>query len=413
MDNNTVSNRILIYLFYRKLKYVFIVFCLYAIFIQDTNGSMTVWHSYNSPRFTVDWRLNVPSSEYIDDETLIKKHVDPVMPYIHALEKSLEDSPVTYNDIRIRFLIECQCFGKIYYNLDGDSIYKFSVPCESETVGEAIKALALKVFNVEIGPVLVIESYNTQVQSTGDDEIEEIDIDKFVRMLRKKAAMINVEYDEKEEIEENDAIDINTLIERRKEQSEQSYGSGLSNQTNRGLSNMFERYFEVAIVQDGNKIPIKDHSVELNKNPFSIILKFFKPDDVLINATFDPTVYDKVSDGDSLDEIFSFGGTFAEKLFNEDENIYITEDGNSNCWFYDNDEYHKFSSVTRNDEAIICNKRIKSICLEKAIRVKIEDVKEDALYLVFAKTGGYVKDALGYDSTYKIIQSEYLKIVFK
>src|SRR4051812_37513445 len=94
-------------------------------------------------------------------------------------------------------------------------------------------------------------------------------------------------------------------------------------------------YFAIGIKQNGQEIPITDNRVIINKDAFSILVKFQEAEAVLVNASFEPTSYDQAHKGLVMGDIKGFSQTaMAESHFNPDKDIMIN-DAAPSYWHYE------------------------------------------------------------------------------
>jgi hypothetical protein len=145
-------------------------------------------------------------------------------------------------------------------------------------------------------------------------------------------------------------------------------------------------YFGIGIKQNGQEIPITDHRVIINKDAFSILVKFQEAQAVLVNASFDPTSYDQAHKNLLIGEIKGFSQTaMAESHFNPDKDIMIN-DAAPSYWHYESKESHRFSLVKKVKDEMVCERTVEKFSIIKPGEhgsVKIADAKYDKLYLVF------------------------------
>jgi hypothetical protein len=168
-------------------------------------------------------------------------------------------------------------------------------------------------------------------------------------------------------------------------------------------------YFNIGIKQNGQEIPVTDHRVIINKDAFSILLKFQEAQAVLINASFESESYDEAHKGTPMAKIKGFNQTaMAESHFNPDKDIMISDVAPS-YWHYENKESHRFSLVKKVKDEMVCERIIEKFSVIKPGEHdahKIAEAKYDKLYLVF----------ISYEASKKGVKTEthrdFLEIIF-
>jgi hypothetical protein len=168
-------------------------------------------------------------------------------------------------------------------------------------------------------------------------------------------------------------------------------------------------YFNIGIKQNGQEIPVTDHRVIINKDAFSILLKFQEAQAVLVNASFESESYDEAHKGTPMGKIKGFNQTaMAESHFNPDKDIMINDV--APCyWHYESKEAHRFSLVKKVKDEMVCERIIEKFSVIKPGEHdahKIADAKYDKLYLVF----------ISYEASKKGVKTEthrdFLEIIF-
>ena len=141
--------------------------------------------------------------------------------------------------------------------------------------------------------------------------------------------------------------------------------------------------FSIAIEQNGELVEIRDHKVELKKEPFVLIVYFQKPNGVMVNASFDKIMFNKALE----DQIIETGGrAMADDLKNPRQSLILSEES-FNYLMYEDQETHRFDSVKVTDKTTVCRKTISNVELQKVEgQVKIQDMEASSLYLVFIKS---------------------------
>jgi hypothetical protein len=166
-------------------------------------------------------------------------------------------------------------------------------------------------------------------------------------------------------------------------------------------------YFSIGIQQNGQEIPVTDHRVIINKDVFSILIKFQEARAVLVNASFEPASYEDAHKGTEMRNIKGFRQTaMAEAHFNPDKDIMIN-DAAPSYWHYEGKDAHRFSLVKKVKDDIVCDRIIEKFSLiGEHNTVKVADAKYYKLYLVF----------ISYDTSKKGLKTEthrdFLEVIF-
>jgi hypothetical protein len=165
------------------------------------------------------------------------------------------------------------------------------------------------------------------------------------------------------------------------------------------------QYFAVSIQQDGRKVPIRDHTAVLRREPFSIVLAFTRFDGVFVQASFHPHFHDAARSGRDLAAILPFPRTVSwmgpSLLVNDQE---------YQRWYHFGTGISRFDKVeARAEEGVILCKKVIGRYQESRTgeTMPLLDVRRGALYLVFLRARVDPGSRRRVES-----QREYLKIVF-
>ena len=166
-----------------------------------------------------------------------------------------------------------------------------------------------------------------------------------------------------------------------------------------------EQEFHVILEQNGKSIVPVNNVVTLDKSEFSLVFEFDAPKGLLINASFDKTTYQQAKQGESISTLQGFENTgMAEGLFNDSEEIFISDNAPS-YWFYEDEERHRFNSTEKKEGKIICKRIINNLYdIKSGENIKVEAAAQP-LYLVFIsyKRGKTITDIIE-------TKREYIKI---
>ena len=145
---------------------------------------------------------------------------------------------------------------------------------------------------------------------------------------------------------------------------------------------------DVSVVQGDQDIAIVDDTVEIRRRKFSLIFQFKQPDSVSVNASFHPETFNNAYEGLPLDELSGFKDTgIAEELYNKNSSLYISYTS-PNYWYYVDDNDHRFTTIVKNENGIICTREITNfIDLDgSGDKNNIGNVMQKELYLVIVKS---------------------------
>ena len=145
---------------------------------------------------------------------------------------------------------------------------------------------------------------------------------------------------------------------------------------------------DISVVQGGQSVSIVDDTVEIRRGKFSLVLKFKQPDSVLINASFHPETFNNAYEGLPLDELAGFKDTsITEELYNKNSALYISYKS-PNYWYYVDDNDHRFTSIAKSENELICTREITSFIDfdGSGDRTDIGNVMHKEFYLVIVKS---------------------------
>jgi hypothetical protein len=172
-----------------------------------------------------------------------------------------------------------------------------------------------------------------------------------------------------------------------------------------------KQYFQIGLMQNGKEEVIIDHKITINKDAFSILLKFDEAKAVLVNASFEPSSFDDASKSVLIGDIKGFHQSWmAESNRNPDKELQISDSAPAH-WFYDNEEEHRFNSAKSVKGVMVCERIIENFYITKPGEigsVKIKNAKKNKLYLVFISKGISSTTGLSEEN-----HRDYLEVTFK
>ncbi|MCY2930704.1 MAG: hypothetical protein NTV86_14635 [Planctomycetota bacterium] len=159
--------------------------------------------------------------------------------------------------------------------------------------------------------------------------------------------------------------------------------------------------FALYIEQDGKLMAIQDRTAALRKAPFTLVVVFASPSNVLVNCSDSPALFDTPK---PLKQILS-GSPILEAPGNPQHQVVLTNEA-SHDWFVRDGASHTFESVTMKDGVLHGRRTIEAFTRPGTSRRPIESLEGNALYFVFVST---------WPQTGRIIErhTERLKILFR
>jgi hypothetical protein len=165
---------------------------------------------------------------------------------------------------------------------------------------------------------------------------------------------------------------------------------------------LFEEDANLAIEQNDRRIEIKDGVVELEREAFSLHFELPENTRVILHASFNPDLAERVEAGRPVDGQFAFQGRgMAEGVGNAERWLILTDDGYS-YWPAPNANKHRFNEVnvreaTGDRSTFHCVRNVERLFLHGAQEtVSLEDFPYDEVYLVFVENE---KDPTSHDTT--------------
>lgn len=158
--------------------------------------------------------------------------------------------------------------------------------------------------------------------------------------------------------------------------------------------------FAIYIEQDGKLMAITDRTATLRKAPFTLVVVFPAPSDVLVNCNDSPALFDAPRSLGKAPLDF-----IAEAPGNPQHQVVLTE-GAYHRWFIERGPSHTFESVTMKDAVFHGRRTIEAFLRPGSARRPIESLEGNALYFVFVST-------IPHAAKYVERHSERLKILFR
>jgi len=147
------------------------------------------------------------------------------------------------------------------------------------------------------------------------------------------------------------------------------------------------KFFKIEIEQNNELKTIENKEVAIKKESFTLVIYFLKPDNLLINASFDSETFRFILNGEKTTFASEFQNKpIVEEPFNKDESL-IVSDKSSNYWYYRNESEHTFSTVLQKENSFVCKRKIAFVKKSQTDKEKtlVSKIKKNDLYLVFMK----------------------------
>lgn len=173
------------------------------------------------------------------------------------------------------------------------------------------------------------------------------------------------------------------------------------------------RFEVLGIEQAGIFTPSTDNAIQIRNSPFSIIIKTFSDDCILINASFKSQSLVAAENGAHISEIDGFSSTgMAEFDFNRNRDIMISNEAPS-CWYVKNENDHRCNQIKKTKGGWVCRRDIDNITivpdgLPAQSPFPIDELTEPDMYLVFVSSE-WARDF----SSRKELQRDWLRISFE
>ena len=116
----------------------------------------------------------------------------------------------------------------------------------------------------------------------------------------------------------------------------------------------------ISVEQNGKLIQPINGIITLDKQPFNVVFKASKPFDVMLNASFNDSIYNLAQNPKPLTEQEHFKETaaIAEVLFNEDKNMFLSKDA-TNIWYFEDEKLLAVDAINNGKAYVLGTKFIK------------------------------------------------------
>jgi hypothetical protein len=148
-------------------------------------------------------------------------------------------------------------------------------------------------------------------------------------------------------------------------------------------------YFTMGVEQDGQRIPVRDHTVRIRRAPFRLVFYFEEMGSMLVDASLQPDTVRALQQGANVNSLFPPGASVAEELQNPERSLYIGGPGYHN-WLYLGPRTHRFDPNAVHKlgaRGFICRRTVEKLVDAQAGKViPLNEVQADRLYLGFVQT---------------------------
>lgn len=159
--------------------------------------------------------------------------------------------------------------------------------------------------------------------------------------------------------------------------------------------------FSVAFEQEGQAVPMVDHTVTLERKEFAIVITFHGFNGktaILIKPSYGSQFYDKAQNDLPLTELTAPGLGMAEAR-TTGKSLSLNDRNSVHYWFHD-PEKSRFHQVLLNDGDLTAKRYIARLYSSEHDSIPIAECPADELFLVFIRPAGGA-----------VVQQEYVKIV--
>lgn len=149
--------------------------------------------------------------------------------------------------------------------------------------------------------------------------------------------------------------------------------------------------FDIEIIQDGEYIDAEENVVTLKKAPFTLRVKMYGIEGVLMNTSYTSKMFDLGQTGDIPDFRFIASKTMAENDFNVNKELVLSESFFNFLHYDDHTKTHHFDSVQVEAGHLIGYKTVENLQnMNDEKSIKVAKVKNE-LYLFFVAITPYEK----------------------
>lgn len=147
------------------------------------------------------------------------------------------------------------------------------------------------------------------------------------------------------------------------------------------------RHFSISVEQGGRAVPIKNHQARLKRRPFDLLIRFARPDAVLVNTWTAPETFTAARASEPLGKLRGFRQTgMAEGLLNKDRDLFLSPDSPQYLYFSKAGD-HRFNKVTREGQAVLGRRTVKRLFIVPTRKkVRLEQWRGKDLYIVLVKS---------------------------
>lgn len=116
--------------------------------------------------------------------------------------------------------------------------------------------------------------------------------------------------------------------------------------------------FSTYIVQNGKRLEVNQHVVEVKRSSFEIVFDMPDSEGVFVNTSFNPKTYQQVLSNIAVKNIQGFKSTAMAEMWRNPNGELLVSDNKPSFWFIDSAKKHRFSSYHKVNERFLCERHV-------------------------------------------------------
>ena len=143
--------------------------------------------------------------------------------------------------------------------------------------------------------------------------------------------------------------------------------------------------FSTYISQNGQKLEINQHVVEVKKSSFKIVFDMPDTEGVFVNTSFNSKTYQQVLSNVPVKSIMGFKSSAMAEMWGNPNGELLVANDKPSFWFIDSPKEHRFSSYYKVNGRIICERNVDILYdVDNHNEISLDQVTQP-LYLTFIK----------------------------
>ena len=153
-----------------------------------------------------------------------------------------------------------------------------------------------------------------------------------------------------------------------------------------GANSSYEEVrFSTYIVQNGKRLEINQHVVEVKRASFEIVFDLPDSEGIFVNSSFNPKTYQQVLSNVPVKSISGFSKTAMVEMWKNPNGELLISNTKPSFWFINSAKEHRFSSYHKLNERFICTRKVAVLYdVDNHKEIKLSEVNLP-LYLSFIK----------------------------